>query len=349
MTVCSISLLSTFHNLAFATKTGAPGKTLQAVIYAYVEPDSENEDGNKPGSNSIKAFSINVSEIAIKNLNSLYPGKFATTKRTGTVIKRVHYELDKINMPYNFCNANEADFLVSIYSEDNSTNDPYSRNISLSMVDCKARRNYRKIFKISNNGPNNEFDYEQGINNALGTFINGLPPYISLSSIKSSRASYTAPSGKIVFYSYAQPGHYDKEMRITGSNTSEAYSKNSAALLKHHVLNRFNKNIDTHLYSGKRFNQIYHQLEETDKLQGLCSKDNASLIFSSYSENSAGRFIHFRHVTYTVANCENKRVYFKKYRLDRDEKSDKFGYELNLHSTFQDFLLKLPPYIAMTN
>lgn len=213
-------------------------------------------------------------------------------------------------------------------------------------ADCKTRRIFKKTYTIRRDELNDSFDYEMNLHDAFKNYLISLPHFIA---IKRSEPNRLKTSGQYVVYSYAQPGHYDKEDNTPGSNTIRNYSANTSKLILNHINNIYGPKAEVITRSGRRYRDVYHQLENKEQLNHYCQKDNANNIISSFSENSGGRSIHFRHITITIVNCLNKRLYKKRYRLDRDEINDKFGYEMALHGTIKDFLVKLPPFIAMAN
>ena len=154
----------------------------------------------------------------------------------------------------------------------------------------------------------------------------------------------TSKKLRFTVFSYAQPGYYDEEDNITGSNTVESYSNNTTLLIQQHIRKRYGKNTAVKRLSGKYYKDIHYKIEDEKTLTFYCNQHNSDYVIASFSENSGGRFIHFRYVNYVLANCKNKKIYKNKYKLERDDNNDKFGFEVGLQRTMNDFLSKVPDH-----
>jgi len=153
----------------------------------------------------------------------------------------------------------------------------------------------------------------------------------------------------IIVYSFAEPGYFDKEDNIVGSATVPIYSKNTILILKQQLQKHLGSDINFVTKSGKNIKNIFYLLEEPHYSKSLCKINNAKTIFASYSEGEQGYTRHFRDVSYRLIDCSTLTEYKKTYTIERDNLHDRFGFEVALHMTFKDFLLKIPPYISMAN
>jgi len=151
---------------------------------------------------------------------------------------------------------------------------------------------------------------------------------------------------KIIVYSYAEPGYYDYDDNIEGSYTVHKYSKNTVNVLTQQLKKHLGSNMEFVIKGGESIKKIFYQLEKTRYSKSLCTKNKASHIIASYSEGEQGHVRHFRLVTYRMIDCDTQKAYKKEYYIERDDLNDRFGFEVALHTTFKDFLLKTPPYIS---
>jgi len=149
----------------------------------------------------------------------------------------------------------------------------------------------------------------------------------------------------VIVYSYAEPGGHDLKENIQGSDSVRVYSKNSANVLKQHIQKSLSK-VKIVTKTGKEVRNIFYRLENINYSKSLCNKHNASHIIASQSEDNSGQGMHFRYISYRLFDCTAYKDYKKQYTIERDELHDRFGYEVALHTTFKDFVLKTPPYIS---
>ncbi|MDH5178242.1 MAG: trypsin-like peptidase domain-containing protein [Gammaproteobacteria bacterium] len=318
-------------------------------VLAYIEPDHYFKDDNKPGARTITDFSHSVGQVMQSHLAKLYAGQVEFRTLTGATVKKIHYAYDDKSTLEEKCRDAGSNLVLSAYSEDNSGRGQYFRYVSYMIVDCTAARIFRKQYTIRRDDLNDTFDYELAMHDSFKGFLLATPPYIALQQLSPPMIGLALKPGRISIYSYAQPGDFDVNTHISGSFTVPIYSENTAGVLRTHVNMLFGNSTDTLVRSGENFKGVYHELENEQSLRRYCINDKAEYIISSYSENESGKSVHARHVTYVIAGCQNKRVYKKRYYIERDEMSDSFGYEMALHGTFKDFLLKLPPFITAQN
>jgi len=174
---------------------------------------------------------------------------------------------------------------------------------------------------------------------------NNMQQHVLFNGVQQSPAGGKEPKRTIIVYSYAQPGYYDFDDNIEGSNSVGKYSKNTVKLIKQQIVSQRGENIKFVTMGGKSIKEIFYRLEEKQYSKSLCEKNNASHILASFSEGRKGGQLHFRLVTYRIIDCETLNVFKKEYVIKRDEINDRFGFEVALHTTVKDFLIKTPPYI----
>lgn len=150
----------------------------------------------------------------------------------------------------------------------------------------------------------------------------------------------------IIIYTYAEPGAYDRRENITGSATVKNYSINTSKVLKKQVLETLDNTARIDIEAGQRTKKIYYTLDNPAVRYSLCSGGKANKIITSFSDSNPG--FHFRYITYRIIDCLNRRDYTKQYTIQRDERYDSFGYEIDIHNTFKDFLQKIPPFITLS-
>lgn len=153
------------------------------------------------------------------------------------------------------------------------------------------------------------------------------------------------PKKRIILYSFAEPGGHDMQENNIGSSTTKLYSANTLKLLQSQLQKIFGNNLVFTRHSGKHTRKIFYQLEDQSIAALQCKSNDADKIIASYSEHNSGGGMHFRYVSYQIFDCLTKKGFKKQYTIERDEHYDSFGYETALYSTFQDFLIKTPPYI----
>lgn len=146
-----------------------------------------------------------------------------------------------------------------------------------------------------------------------------------------------------VVFAYAEPGNYDLQENIKGSASIPAYSKNILKVLRDQILSYQTTNIKFVSDSGYSAKSTYYNLEQQQYRKQLCEKHMASKLIAGISEKAPGA--HFRSVAYRLIDCTSYNELKKEYIIRRDEVNDRFGYEMALHSTFRDFLLKIPPHL----
>ena len=76
----------------------------------------------------------------------------------------------------------------------------------------------------------------------------------------------------------------------------------------------------------------------------MCNNNKVNNILASYSEREPGA--PFRHVSFRMIDCLTLREFTKEYMIERDERNDRFGYEVAIHTSFKDFILKTTPYVS---
>jgi len=151
---------------------------------------------------------------------------------------------------------------------------------------------------------------------------------------------------RVLVYSYSEPGYYDVDDNIKGSYSVEAYSKNMLKLIHLQLQNHLKGQNKFISKGGDSIKKIFYRLENMQYRESLCKNNNAGNIIASYSEGTQGYTRHFRFITYRLIDCRSQKMFKKEYRLYRDELNDSFGFEVELHTTFKDFLVKTPPYIS---
>ena len=149
-----------------------------------------------------------------------------------------------------------------------------------------------------------------------------------------------------VLYAYVEPeSFHDKENFIGKDDTVYHYSKSVIEVLKQQIANSFGKQNEFVVNSGKSSKRLFYRLEENNFSSHVCSKNKASNIIAVYSEDVSGRGTHFKPVVYRMIDCSNLKEFKKEYNIVRDELHDTFSYEVALHTSFKDFIIKTPPYL----
>ena len=148
------------------------------------------------------------------------------------------------------------------------------------------------------------------------------------------------PPQHVVVFSYTEPGVYDVEENMTGSNTIPKFSKNTALTLKHNLLREFDKKAKISTYAGKDYSNMYVLLETPRIGNELCTRHNAEKLIASTSEIHSG--FHFRYVSYRVFDCQSSREFSKMFVIERDERHDQFGYENGFILSFKQFIDQAP-------
>jgi len=154
-------------------------------------------------------------------------------------------------------------------------------------------------------------------------------------------------SKRIMLYSFAEPGNYDVSERIKGSNTVATYSKNTLDILKKNLEKHLGGDIEFIAHSGDDASSLYYKIEDKSYNKTLCNNNKINNILASYSEREPGA--PFRHVSFRMIDCLTLREFTKEYMIERDERNDRFGYEVAIHTSFKDFILKTPPYVSWDN
>lgn len=147
----------------------------------------------------------------------------------------------------------------------------------------------------------------------------------------------------IVISSYAEPGNYDINERITGSSTIQNYSRNTIKLLEENLQGIEKDVTNVIIKTNEGDGRFFYNLERPLFIKNICTNHKAEKIIASYSEMNPGS--QYRYVKFRVVDCQMQKEFHKRYKIERDENNDRFGYEVALHVSFKDFMLKLPPFI----
>ncbi len=151
----------------------------------------------------------------------------------------------------------------------------------------------------------------------------------------------------IAVFSYTEPGIYDVQEYMTGSNTIPKFSKNTAQTLKRKLLRELGNDIDIATYSGKSYRDMYVKLETARIGNDLCRRYNAQKLVASTSEINSG--YHFRYVSYRIFDCNTSKEFSKMFTIERDEVYDQFGYENGFRSSFKQFIDLVPFFLDWSN
>lgn len=156
-------------------------------------------------------------------------------------------------------------------------------------------------------------------------------------------ASAKQSGERIVLYAYNEPGPYDVELAMPGSRTIDRYSRSMINLMELNLRKQRGEQTMFTVKSGEVLKNFYRKLLLPRYTSTICRNENASKIIMSFSPESPGN--HFRHVAYRIIDCDSLREYSKEYRIERDERYDTFGYEMDLHASFNRFLFQIPPFV----
>jgi len=164
---------------------------------------------------------------------------------------------------------------------------------------------------------------------------------------KHNTPSKDKPGKRIMLYSFAEPGNYDLSEKISGSDTIASYSKNTVNILNQQLKRHMGDKNKYFARSGEYIYELYYRMDKPIVRKSICTDNNAHYLVFSNSEKEPGA--PFRHVTYRLIDCETTKEFKKEYSIERDELNDSFGYEVALHTTFKDFLLKVPTFINLVD
>ena len=155
------------------------------------------------------------------------------------------------------------------------------------------------------------------------------------------------PAQHIVVFSYSEPGVYDIEEQMTGSDTVPVFSKSTSLTLKRKLQHEFGKEVSVSTYAGDDYEDMYVQLETTRIGDELCKRYNARKLVASNSEINSG--VHFRYVSYRIFDCNSLQEYSKMFVIERNERHDQYGYENGFISSFKLFIDQTQLFTAGLN
>ena len=151
------------------------------------------------------------------------------------------------------------------------------------------------------------------------------------------------PKKHIVLYAYSEPGVYDVEQPLPGSESVAKYSENMIKLMQTNVRKQLGEQTTFSVRSGNSLKNFYRKLLLHRYSSTICGNENADKLIMSFSDANPGN--HYRHVAYRIVDCDSLREYSKEYQIERDERYDMFGYEMDLHASFNRFLNQIPPFV----